>query len=64
MEPGLQARVHDPLWLLGRQWQARAVEGAGILGRLGAVGAGQLSQASGSAGSGAPWCGGDAFAFR
>ncbi|MGH7265759.1 MAG: SDR family oxidoreductase [Candidatus Rokuibacteriota bacterium] len=21
LAPGLEARVHDPLWLLGRQWQ-------------------------------------------
>ena len=29
--PGLEARIHDPLWLLGRQWQMRefAAEDAG-----------------------------------
>lgn len=26
--PGLQARVHDPLWLLGRQWQLGEFEGS------------------------------------
>src|SRR3954464_14027329 len=25
--PGLEARVHDPLWLLGRQWQLGEFEG-------------------------------------
>lgn len=25
--PGIQARVHDPLWLLGRQWQLGEFEG-------------------------------------
>ena len=25
---GLQARVHDPLWLLGRQWQLGEFEGS------------------------------------
>jgi hypothetical protein len=26
--PGLEARVHDPLWLLARQWQLGELEGA------------------------------------
>jgi hypothetical protein len=25
-EPGLEARIHDPLWLLGRQWQLAEFE--------------------------------------
>jgi hypothetical protein len=25
--PGLEARVHDPLWLLGRQWQVGEFQG-------------------------------------
>src|ERR1700757_255232 len=25
--PGVEARVHDPLWLLGRQWQLGEFEG-------------------------------------
>ena len=25
--PGIEARVHDPLWLLGRQWQLGEFEG-------------------------------------
>src|SRR4051794_2502681 len=25
---GLQARIHDPLWLLGRQWQMGEFEGS------------------------------------
>ena len=25
--PGLEARVHDPLWLLARQWQVGEFEG-------------------------------------
>ncbi|MDC3960914.1 hypothetical protein KEG38_44220 [Polyangium jinanense] len=27
MRPGLEARVHDPLWLLGRQWQVGEFQG-------------------------------------
>src|SRR5215470_6948943 len=25
--PGIEARIHDPLWLLGRQWQLGEFEG-------------------------------------
>src|SRR6185436_16375234 len=27
MQSGLEARVHDPLWLLGRQWQLGEFQG-------------------------------------
>ena len=27
MRPSLEARVHDPLWLLGRQWQVGEFQG-------------------------------------
>src|SRR4051794_4928706 len=26
-QPGTEARVHDPLWLIGRQWQLGELEG-------------------------------------
>ena len=29
-EPGLEARVHDPLWLLARQWQLAEFEGEDV----------------------------------
>ena len=30
MRPGLEARVHDPLWLLGRQWQLGECQGEDV----------------------------------
>ena len=32
LAPGLEARVHDPLWLLGRQWQFGELNADGDLG--------------------------------
>jgi len=32
LAPGLEARVHDPLWLLGRQWQLGELTADGELG--------------------------------
>ena len=29
-EPGLEARIHDPLWLLARQWQLAEFEGEDV----------------------------------
>jgi hypothetical protein len=29
MQDGLQARIHDPLWLLARQWQFGELKGEG-----------------------------------
>ena len=28
LQDGLQARIHDPLWMLGRQWQFGEFNGA------------------------------------
>ena len=32
LTPGLEARVHDPLWLLGRQWQLGELNGGSGVG--------------------------------
>jgi hypothetical protein len=34
LAPGLDARVHDPLWLLGRQWQFGELNADGDLGSV------------------------------
>src|SRR4051794_28445617 len=39
LAPGLEARLHDPLWLLGRQWQFGEFAG----GRTGSAIAAQVS---------------------